>query len=72
MLLSWGIGTRIRTEVLKEKRAEYGEQILPTLSAKLVPEYGQGYSERNLARMIKFAEVFPEHHIAITLLRQLG
>jgi predicted nuclease of restriction endonuclease-like (RecB) superfamily len=72
VMLYWGIGTRVRNEVLNEKRAEYGEQILPTLSTKLVPEYGQGYSERNLARMIKFAEVFPEQEIVATLSRQLG
>ena len=72
VLLYWGIGDRIRRDILKEKRAEYGEQILPTLSAKLVPEYGQGYSERNLARMIKFGEVFPEQQIVSTLSKQLG
>ena len=41
--LYWRVGQRIRTQVLGEKRAGYGEQILPTLSAELVPEYGQGY-----------------------------
>jgi hypothetical protein len=41
-LLYWQVGKRIRIDVLGEKRAEYGEQILPTLSAKLAPEYGQG------------------------------
>lgn len=72
VLLYWGIGDRIRRDILKEKRAEYGEQILPTLSAKLVPEYGQGYSERNLARMVKMAEVFPDGKIVGALSRQLG
>ncbi|MBA4191141.1 MAG: hypothetical protein C0467_24430 [Planctomycetaceae bacterium] len=41
VLLYWNIGTRIRTEVLKDQRAEYGEQIVSTLSRQLVPEYGQ-------------------------------
>jgi hypothetical protein len=50
----WGIGL-----AADDPRVEYGGQILPTLSAKLVPEYAQGYSDRNLARMIRFAEVFP-------------
>ena len=35
-MLYWKIGERIRREVLQEARAEYGEEILPTLSAKLV------------------------------------
>ena len=57
------IGDRIRYDILKEKMARYGEEILPTLSAKLVPEFGNGFSVRNLSRMIRFAEVFPEGKI---------
>ena len=72
VLLYWSIGDRIRRDVLQEKRAEYGKEILPTLSAKLVPELGQGYSKRNLARMIKLAEVFPEPETVAALSRQLG
>src|SRR5438105_3467599 len=58
VVLYWQIGKRIRKEILNEKRAEYGKEILPTLSAKLVPEFGQGFSPRNLARMISLAEAF--------------
>ena len=72
VLVYWSIGDRIRRDILKNKRADYGEQILPTLSAKLVPEYGQGFGERNLARMIKFAEVFPSGEMVGALSRQLG
>lgn len=32
-MLYWHVGQRIHKEVLKNGRAEYGEQILPTLSA---------------------------------------
>jgi hypothetical protein len=45
---------------------------LPTLSAKFVAEFGDGYSVRNLARMIRLAEVFPDRKIVSTLSRQLG
>lgn len=38
VLLYWRIGHRIRKNILKEKRAEYGEQIVPTLSALLEKE----------------------------------
>jgi predicted nuclease of restriction endonuclease-like (RecB) superfamily len=72
VLLYWNVGQRIRRDILREKRAEYGEEILPTLSAKLVPEFGQGFSTRNLARMISFAEVFPDERIVATLSRELG
>jgi hypothetical protein len=72
VLLYWQVGQRIRTDVLRDRRAEYGEQILPTLSAKLVPEYGQGFSARNLARMVRFAEVLPDRQVVVSLSRQLG
>ena len=36
VLLYWQVGQRIRKDILKEKRADYGEEILHTLSAKLV------------------------------------
>lgn len=72
VMLYWKIGERIRKEILKEKRADYGEQIVPTLSAQLVPEFGQGFGRRNLFRMIQFAQVFPDKQIVSTLSRQLG
>ena len=37
-MLYWNVGRRIREDVLQEKRAEYGREILPTLSAKLTIE----------------------------------
>ncbi len=72
VLMNWHIGKRISDEVLKNKRAEYGKEILPTLSAKLQPEYGRGFSSRNLAKMIQFAELFPDIEIVATLSQQLG
>lgn len=71
-MLYWHVGLRIRSEVLKNERAEYGEQILPTLSAKLVPEYGKGFSARNLSRMIQFAEAFPDEPIVTALSQHLS
>ncbi len=40
--LCWHIGSRIRKNILKEKRAEYGQEILQSLSAKLAVEFGRG------------------------------
>lgn len=71
-MLYWQIGTRIRQDILKEKRAEYGKEILQALSAKLVAEFGRGYSPRNLASMVRFAEVFPDRQIVSSLMTQLG
>ena len=40
VVLYWRVGKRIRQDILKEKRAEYGEQIIATLSQQLVAEFG--------------------------------
>jgi hypothetical protein len=72
VLLYWKVGERIRRDVLKEKRAGYGDEIVSTLSAKLVPDFGHGFSPRNLARMISFVEVFPDPKIVATLSTQSG
>ena len=70
--LYWHIGTRIREDILHEQRAEYGEQIVPTLSAQLTMEYGRGFGRRNLFRMMQFAEFFPDEQIVSALSAQLG
>lgn len=71
-MLYWQIGESIRREVLKEQRAEYGANILQSLSAKLTAEFGRGFSEKSLRHMVRFAEVFPEVEIVSALLRQLS
>jgi predicted nuclease of restriction endonuclease-like (RecB) superfamily len=71
-MLYWHVGQRIHKEVLKEQRAEYGEEILPTLSQQLVREYGKGFNVSALTRMVKFAEVFPDENIVVTLSQQLS
>ncbi|MCI0524829.1 MAG: PDDEXK nuclease domain-containing protein [Acidobacteria bacterium] len=72
VMLNWHIGDRIRKEILGGERAEYGEQIVSTLSGQLTVEYGRGFSRRNLFNMIRFAEVFPDPQIVQTLSAQLG
>ena len=70
--LYWHVGRRIRQDILKEKRAEYGEQIVSALSTQLEVEFGRGFGEKNLRRMIQFAEAFPDEKIVAALRRQLG
>jgi predicted nuclease of restriction endonuclease-like (RecB) superfamily len=72
VLLYWRVGKRIRQDILKEKRAEYGEQILPTLSAELMKDFGPGFTARNLGNMVRFAEVFPDEKILHTLCAKLS
>jgi hypothetical protein len=42
VLLYWQVGQRIRTDILKQMRAAYGEQIVPTVSAQSVPRVRPG------------------------------
>jgi hypothetical protein len=71
VLLYWQVGQRIRMEILKSRRAEYGEQVVPTLANQLALEFGQGFAEKNLRRMVQLAEVFPDREIVVTLSRYL-
>jgi predicted nuclease of restriction endonuclease-like (RecB) superfamily len=70
--LYWHIGQRIRQDILKEKRAEYGAEIVVSLSRQLIEEYGNGFSEKSLRRMVQFAEVFPDEQIVVSLIRNLS
>ncbi len=71
-MLYWQIGQRIRQDILNEKRANYGEQIVVSLSRQLEREFGRGFAEKNLRRMVQFAELFPDGKTVAALLRQLS
>ena len=51
---NWLLGFRIRHEILQEQRAEYGKQVIKSLSEGLVKRYGRGFSTRNLYYFIDF------------------
>lgn len=44
--------------MLKDKRAEYGEQVIKKLAKDLSEKYGSGYSRNNLYRYISFYKSF--------------
>ena len=71
-LMYWHIGERINREVLGNERAEYGKQIVATVSQQLQTEYGdKGFEKSSITRMMKFARLFPIYQIVATLSRQL-
>ena len=70
-LLYWQVGDRIRREILGEQRADYGAEIVSALGRRLEAEFGRGFAEKNLRRMVQFAEVFPDREIVVSLIRQL-
>ena len=45
-MLYWNVGRRIRQDILKEKRAEYGGQIVAALGRQLEREFGRGFGEK--------------------------
>ena len=51
---NWLLGMRIHHEVLKDKRAEYGEQVMANLAVKLTERYGEGFIKRNLHHFVDF------------------
>jgi predicted nuclease of restriction endonuclease-like (RecB) superfamily len=71
-LLYWSIGHRIRTEVLDGKRAAYGKEIVSAVGRQLAEEFGDGFSDKNLRHMIRFAEVFPDLTILQSLIAKLS
>jgi len=71
-LLFWQIGKQINDFVLDNKRAEYGKQIMSTVSTHLSRKYGNNFELRNLRRMRQFAEQFDDAEIVSTLSTQLS
>jgi predicted nuclease of restriction endonuclease-like (RecB) superfamily len=71
-MMYWHIGKRINRDILGKQRAEYGKQIVSTLSSQLAEEYGKGFEPRNIHRMMQFAEKFPDIQIVSTVSTQLS
>lgn len=71
-LLFWQVGKKVNDFVLENKRAEYGKQIVVTLSRQLVTEHGRNFEEKNLRRMLQFAEIFHDFEKVVTLSRHLS
>lgn len=70
-LLYWNIGKTIRSEILHNKRANYGKNIVEDLSIELTKLYGKGFSKRNLHNFIKYNELFQDIEIVQTVSAQL-
>ncbi|SHF41142.1 Protein of unknown function [Salegentibacter echinorum] len=71
-MVFWQVGKRINQEILENERAEYGGNIVPTVSSQLVKHYGRSFGTKNLHRMMQFAEIYPDIQIVVSLTRQLS
>jgi len=72
VLMYWNIGKAIKSNIIKNKRADYGAQLIENLSKQLSFAFGKGYSKANLTRMIKFSGIFQDSSIVATLSQQLS
>jgi len=70
-MLYWRVGSRIKTDILQNKRAEYGKEVIKQLAEDLTKQYGRGWGEKHLRHCLRFAEAFPKVKIVYALRRQL-
>lgn len=62
----------MRTDVLDGGRGAYGERVVAHVAEQLTRDYGRGFSPRNLATMVRFAERFPDRAAVEALSAVLG
>lgn len=72
IILYWNIGKIIKTQILKDERAEYGKSIIKELSKELTANYGKGYSQRNLFNMVRLYDIVNDFEILQTLSAKLS
>ena len=72
VFLFWEIGKHINIDILENKRADYGKQIVSALTTQLTAKYGRTFEARNLRRMMQFAEQFSDFEIVSALPTQLS
>ena len=63
---------RIMKDILQNKRAGYGKQVIAELSLELSKRYGRGFSKRNLRKFMKFNELYCDIRIVETLSAQFS
>ena len=72
VLLHWNVGKRVKEEILGNKRAAYGKEIVKKVSAFLTEEFGKGWGERTVLHCIRSAYAFSEAQIVYAARIQLG
>ncbi|MDR1140820.1 MAG: PDDEXK nuclease domain-containing protein, partial [Planctomycetaceae bacterium] len=70
-LMNWQIGKRIKEDVLYNRRAEYGKQVVKNLSIRLIERYGQGWGYEKLKHCVRSAYLFSEDEIGYAVRTQL-
>lgn len=71
-MMNWNVGKRIKEDVLLNKRAEYGQQVIKRLSKKLMLRYGAGWGFQKLQHCVRSAYIFSEDEIMYAVRTQLS
>ncbi|MBO0932281.1 PDDEXK nuclease domain-containing protein [Fibrella aquatilis] len=71
-LLYWQVGQIINLNLLENKRAAYGQQVISGLADQLTQAIGKGWGARHLRTCMQLAGVFPDRSIVHTLCAQLS
>jgi predicted nuclease of restriction endonuclease-like (RecB) superfamily len=72
VMMFWEIGNYINTDILENKRADYGKKIVSRVATLLIEKYGRTYEIRNLRRMMQFNNQFPSFEIVSQTATQLS
>ena len=70
-MTNWYVGKRIKEDVLKNQRAEYGKQILKNLASRLSEKYGTGWGVGKPKHCVRSAYLFTEEEIGYAVRSQL-
>ena len=71
-LTKWYVGKRIKEDVLYNRRAEYGKQVVKNLAARLTARYGSGWGYESLKHCIRSADTFSENEIRYAVRTQFS
>lgn len=71
-MLYWSVGQRLHQEVLGGERAPYGARVIDQIGTRLATEFGRGFEAKNLRRMVRFSQLFPNPEIVASLMRKLS
>jgi len=63
-MLYWKVGKLINDEILQNQRADYGKQVVYSLTKKLTEQFGGGWSEQHLRHCLRSAEIIPQNIVS--------
>lgn len=71
VMMYWQVGMRIKTNLLKDKRAAYGEELVRKAADFLSSEFGSGWGFQTVRHCVRAAYTFKKQDIVYALRTQL-